>query len=307
MLRCACMSVYLFIYLFIYIYILSLCPTYFHGLPSAWAFPSFATSPLFRWVIALSRLAVAKTFKGNTHRLAELLQWLGYLRLLGCTCKGTHDQAMAQGSLKLQLIWWRLIDSCQDDVAAVISWGVSERLPGLQCPAFGARALCLLKAPHRAFNHRGQKSKRNIRPKSIQQELGVYPGGSARHPNVSRQKLTPHCLAAIFDSQLPSPKLSPKMPPIWASPPTRKGAFGPLSQLGNASLFTKCLFTFFVPLKPPTSNQQSDGFPLEFLLKGPQTDIQRTSNRIANTQPKLRTNSPKIANKQSYEEAGVSM
>ena len=28
----------------------------------------------------------------------------------------------------------------------------------------------------------------------------------------SLQKLTPHCLAAIFDSQLPSPKLSPEMP-----------------------------------------------------------------------------------------------
>ena len=34
-----------------------------------------------------------------------------------------------------------------------------------------------------------------------------------RHLDVSRQKLTPHCLATIFDSQLPSPKLSPKMPP----------------------------------------------------------------------------------------------
>ena len=39
------------------------------------------------------------------------------------------------------------------------------------------------------------------------------PEGPARHLDASRQKLTPHCLAAIFDSQLPSPKLSPKMPP----------------------------------------------------------------------------------------------
>ena len=38
------------------------------------------------------------------------------------------------------------------------------------------------------------------------------PEGPARHLDASRQKLTPHCLAAIFDSQLPSPKLSPKMP-----------------------------------------------------------------------------------------------
>ena len=38
------------------------------------------------------------------------------------------------------------------------------------------------------------------------------PEGPARHLDASRQKLTPHCLAAIFDSQLPSPKLSLKMP-----------------------------------------------------------------------------------------------
>ena len=32
------------------------------------------------------------------------------------------------------------------------------------------------------------------------------PEGLARHLDASRQKLTPHCLAAIFDSRLPSPK-----------------------------------------------------------------------------------------------------
>ena len=32
----------------------------------------------------------------------------------------------------------------------------------------------------------------------------------------------------------------------------------------------------------------------------------RATNRIANTQPKLRTNPPKIANKQNYEQTGVS-
>ena len=31
--------------------------------------------------------------------------------------------------------------------------------------------------------------------------------------NASRQKLTPHCLATIFDSRFPSPKLSLKLPP----------------------------------------------------------------------------------------------
>ena len=41
----------------------------------------------------------------------------------------------------------------------------------------------------------------------------VIPEGPARHLDASRQKLTPHCLAAIFDSQLPSLKLSLKMPP----------------------------------------------------------------------------------------------
>ena len=39
--------------------------------------------------------------------------------------------------------------------------------------------------------------------------------------DASRQKLTPHCLAAIFDSQLPSPKLSLKMPPKLPLPHKR--------------------------------------------------------------------------------------
>ena len=55
----------------------------------------------------------------------------------------------------------------------------------------------------------------------------------------------------------------------------------------------------FVHIDPPPPNQQNEGFPLEFLLR-------RASNRIANTQPKLRTNPPKIANKQNYEQTGVS-
>ena len=44
------------------------------------------------------------------------------------------------------------------------------------------------------------------------------PEGPARQIDVSRQKLSPHCLEAIFDSQLPSPKLSPKMPPKLSLP-----------------------------------------------------------------------------------------
>ena len=62
--------------------------------------------------------------------------------------------------------------------------------------------------------------------------------------------------------------------------------------LGNASLITKLLFTIFAPDNAPPPNQQSDGLPLEFLLKDP--------NTIANTQPKLRTNPPKIANKRAF-------
>ena len=48
--------------------------------------------------------------------------------------------------------------------------------------------------------------------KRVLRDMGA-PEGPARHLDVSRQKLTRQCLATIFDSQLPSPKLSPKMPP----------------------------------------------------------------------------------------------
>ena len=51
------------------------------------------------------------------------------------------------------------------------------------------------------------------------------PEGPARHLDASRQNLTPHCLAAIFDSQLPSPKLSLKMPPKLRLPHNRRGQF----------------------------------------------------------------------------------
>ena len=52
----------------------------------------------------------------------------------------------------------------------------------------------------------------------------AHPEGPARQIDVSRQKLSPHCLEAIFDSQLPSPKLSPKMPPEL-SLPHKRGLF----------------------------------------------------------------------------------
>ena len=46
----------------------------------------------------------------------------------------------------------------------------------------------------------------------------LYPEGLARHLDASRQKLTPHCLAAIFDSQLPSPNSLLKCLPNCLSP-----------------------------------------------------------------------------------------
>ena len=42
---------------------------------------------------------------------------------------------------------------------------------------------------------------------------------------------------------------------------------------GNASLFTQNLFTTFVTLNHPLPKQRRGGVPLEFLLKGPQTDL----------------------------------
>ena len=43
--------------------------------------------------------------------------------------------------------------------------------------------------------------------------LFIFQGRNVHQVDVSRQKLSPHCLETIFVSQLPSPKLSPKMPP----------------------------------------------------------------------------------------------
>ena len=67
---------------------------------------------------------------------------------------------------------------------------------------------------------------------------------------------------------------------------------------GNASLFTKLLFTIFVPLDPPLPTSKMMDFLLNFYYKG-QTELRTLSQ-------KLRTNPPKIANKQNYEQTGVS-
>ena len=73
---------------------------------------------------------------------------------------------------------------------------------------------------------------------------------------------------------------------------------GPIPFLGNARLFTKVLFTIFAPLKPPPPNHQNDGFPLEFLLKGPQTELRTLSQNCEQTLQKLRTN--RIMNKRAF-------
>ena len=68
-----------------------------------------------------------------------------------------------------------------------------------------------------------------------------------------------------------------------------QGACLKLVVLANAILFTKFLFTIFVPLAPP-SQPASDGFPLEFLLEGPQTELRALSQNCEQILPKLRTN-----------------
>ena len=62
---------------------------------------------------------------------------------------------------------------------------------------------------------------------------------------------------------------------------------------------TKALCPSFVPLNPPPPpNQQSDGFPLEFLLKGPQTELRTPGQKCEQTLQKLRTN--RIMNKRAF-------
>ena len=55
---------------------------------------------------------------------------------------------------------------------------------------------------------------------------------------------------------------------------------------------------FLCPLIPPPPNQQSDRFPLEFLLKGPQTELRTLSQNCEQTFQELRTN--RIMNKRAF-------
>ena len=101
-----------------------------------------------------------------------------------------------------------------------------------------------------------------------------------------KKKSTPHCLAAIFDSQLPSPELPLKMPPKLPLPHRKR----PVCSQNFCSQFA--------PLNHPPPNQQNDGFPLEFLLKGPQTELRTLSQNCEQTLQKLRTN--RIMNKRAF-------
>ena len=65
----------------------------------------------------------------------------------------------------------------------------------------------------------------------------AFPEGPARHLDASRQRLTPHCLAAICDSQLPSPELSLKMPPnLNCLSPTRESSISSFKIVAKANL-----------------------------------------------------------------------
>ena len=68
--------------------------------------------------------------------------------------------------------------------------------------------------------------------------------------------------------------------------------------LGNASLFTKILFTILAPLDTPPPNQQSDGFPLEFRFKRPKTELRTLSQNCVQTLPTLRAKT--MMNKRAF-------
>ena len=80
--------------------------------------------------------------------------------------------------------------------------------------------------------------------------LTIYPEGPAKPFDVSGQKLSPHCLETIFDSQLPSPELSPKMPNCLST--TREGFFSSYRTTPTARVIVRqlrdknCLAAIFV-------------------------------------------------------------
>ena len=108
------------------------------------------------------------------------------------------------------------------------------------------------------------------------------PEGPARQIDVSRQKLSPHCLEAIFDSQLPSPKLSPKMPPEL-SLPHKRGLFVLLQNYPMARVIARqvrdknCLAAIFAPRHQSVSSGPLGGLSLVwFAGKTPEEHTYRT-------------------------------
>ena len=70
----------------------------------------------------------------------------------------------------------------------------------------------------------------------------------------------------------------------------------PFPEVGNASLFTKVLFTKFVPLNPPLPTSKVMDF-LLILLKGPQAKLRTLSQNCEQTPQKSRTN--RVMNKRA--------
>ena len=68
--------------------------------------------------------------------------------------------------------------------------------------------------------------------------------------------------------------------------------------IGKAVCSQNFCSQFLCPLTPPPPNQQNDGFPLEFLSKGPQTELRTLSQNCEQTLQKLRTN--RIMNKLAF-------
>ena len=65
------------------------------------------------------------------------------------------------------------------------------------------------------------------------------------------------------------------------------------------------IFAHILGAPQPPPNQQSDGFPRELLLKGPQTELRALSQNREQTLPRERTN--RIMNKQAFLSIGFFM
>ena len=98
-----------------------------------------------------------------------------------------------------------------------------DLLPAAPPPPVQKRDAQQMFLQHRGAHAEHPQPKPSLEKKNLDRKK-TYPEGPARHLDVPGQKLSPHCLETIFDSQLPSPKSSPKMPPKL-SLPHRRGHF----------------------------------------------------------------------------------